>query len=271
MGAVPAVVGLELVCSLHERARVIADLLQKTELEHLRSLVSPTFFDVVPSRMLWREGKGLVRNYRDRDGFADAMEERRRTLGDADMPIRLDDGGPRKADPVEAVEDYAEHVVALYFHQIWFGNRAIIDLRASAVSEDRSDGYRLLWHPGPMWMEHDETFRGHLKDVYQGFYTDDAERFEAGLSALGMGGASDLFARHFGENVEATRFELDRFIETFHDIFVFCRERDIELAGEFLSLGVYLATMYENLDRFDVTVDARRAFERGTSNPPEEG
>jgi hypothetical protein len=245
---------------------VITQLLQKTPLSHLQSLVSPTFLDVVPGPTLWRRGKALVDKYRDDDGFADALEEREVTLADADLPIHPKPGGPSRARVPEKPSDYAQKVVTLYFHQLWTGEAAIIDLRASALTEDPHDAERIIWHPGSMWTVWDEDFRAHLRDVYAGFYGDDRSRFESGLEALGLGGASELFERHFGEDLEATRFELEDFIGTFHDIFLFCRERNIELAGEFLSLGIYLATLYENLDRLDVTVNVRRCVERVTED-----
>lgn len=239
----------------------VTSLLARTDLGPLVDLVSPKFFDVLPARLLWREGRRLLRNYRDAEGFAAARRRRREALADSELSVRLDDGsGVESTMPSDPV-DYAERVVTLYFHQLFADAPVILDLRDRALHE--SDG-GLLWQPGAMWTELEPDFLAAIREIYVGFYRDEPDRFEAGLEALNLAGAGPLFERHFGEDVQATRFETASFVSTFHDIFSYCGREGIELAGGFLGFGVYLATMYDNLDRLDVEVDVRSCFLRAT-------
>lgn len=242
---------------------MITKLLRKANLTQLRSLLSPAFFDVVPRRVLWSQASRLYRNYRDREGFRQALQERRQTLREAELPVELEeqdspaDGQPQKPD------QYAGRVVTLYFHQLLRGGAAILDLRARSLG-DLADG-GLCWHPDPLWTRWDPEFVSALQDVYGGFYAGRDERFRRGLAALGLEGAREAFERHFDEEVGSTTFDLQSFVDSFHDIFAFCRDHRIELPAGFLPLGICLATMYENLDRLSVTVDVRRCFESATT------
>lgn len=62
-----------------------------------------------------------------------------------------------------------------------------------------------------------------------------------------------------GPCLEPTRQHHER--ESHREILVHCRDNEVTLPGDFLARGVYLATMYENLDRLDVVVNAQRCFE----------
>jgi hypothetical protein len=109
-------------------------------------------------------------------------------------------------------------------------------------------------------VEWEPEFRSALQLLYRGFYVGDDAAFDAGASRLGLSAIKHLFRQHFGEQTNNTRFRLKHFYDSFQRIFEYCKTHRIELKGEFVVLGACLSTLYENLDRFDVAVDARSCF-----------
>jgi hypothetical protein len=98
--------------------------------------------------------------------------------------------------------------------------------------------------------------------LYSGFYANDDAMFSASLKALRIDHSEDLFRKQFGAEQSGQAFKMKDFVNTFHQVFVRCKERKVELHPDFLALGVYLATMYDHLDGLDVRIDVRGCFER---------
>ena len=107
--------------------------------------------------------------------------------------------------------------------------------------------------------------------MYCGFYHDDEERYERGLSALGMtpdhmsdekrAELKKLLQEHFGEGrQQAVPFSIKKFSKSFHQLFDFFLKNRIRLGGEFLFLGLYLVTLYLALDSLGQEYDVRGAF-----------
>jgi hypothetical protein len=93
------------------------------------------------------------------------------------------------------------------------------------------------------------AFGAALARVYRGFYDDRPEDFSAGLADLGLAGCEDVFRAHFGTGDQTSvTFEVSRFVESFHGIFLECKHRGLRLGGDFVALGVALALLYEHLD-----------------------
>jgi len=102
-----------------------------------------------------------------------------------------------------------------------------------------------------------------LRNLYAGFYLEDAPRFESGLSQLGLQDSSDALLRHLGSaDQRSVRFETSAFHSSFHDTFLACRDRGVALHRNFLALGIYLVCLYGVLESLDLEFDVRRAFER---------
>ena len=100
-----------------------------------------------------------------------------------------------------------------------------------------------------------------MRRLYRGFYAGADEEFHAGLDALGLEPAADLFLRHFGEGDQtAVEFEMAQFTKSFHDVFVRCRDHGVRLHRNFVPLGVHLAALYEHLEPLRVPLDVRSAF-----------
>lgn len=228
-------------------------------MSQLLSLASPAFFDVLPAREMMAVSRGLLRNYRDGEGFAAARSARRERLGS--LSVDLQDERSRVSAPVSDPAGYAQDLLALYFHQLWSDGPLLLDLRGEAVHEAEVG---LTWRPSPLWMELDAGFVQSLRTVYRGFYGDDDAMFTRGLAELRLDGAKALFRQYFGDDPRAVRFQLKGFISSFEDIFNHCRAEGIAIPRDFVYLGIYLATMYDNLNRFDIAVDVVAAFRRAT-------
>jgi hypothetical protein len=163
-----------------------------------------------------------------------------------------------------APEARATRVVALYFHQILHGDTTLLDLRHQAFSTR----HPLTWRPASWIAEWEPSFIEALRQVYVGFYRDDPSGFRAGLKALNLSHAEDVFRQHFGDGQRAVRFEVKHFVSTFHQVFVRSRDARTTLHPDFLLLGLYLASLYDHLERLGVPVDVAAAFEHASQLEP---
>lgn len=254
---------------------MFGDLLRQVELKQLASFVSPAFFDVFSRQQLWRQGVVLVGNQRDKHGFDSRRSERQADLERAGLAVRVwpppsDRAGSTRLPSLEARRVYAHAVLTLYFHQIFVGRGLLLDLSAKALSPAGgfADGTVALdWRPAAWYVDWDGDFRTGLQLLYRGFYLDDDAAFDAGARHLGLLPLRQLFREHFGEQVTETRFRLTQFLDSFKRIFAFCKMNDVQLRSEFVVLGACLSTLYENLERLDVAVDARACFVEGSQKP----
>lgn len=240
---------------------LVSRLVQGTTFSQFTDFVSPTFFQVMPARQMFMQGRALVSSYRDASAFADAMGLRREALAKTTLPITI--GAPVVDGKLAAAADkkaMGELVVALYFHQLFTPQPTLLDLSARRFSQRNG---QLVWSPGAGHVHWDETFRAAMCNVYRVFYS--GGDLAAALAPLGLSSAADLFAKHFGGGDQsAVTFSVDAFVKSFHEIFVHCREHGIALHPNFLPLGLYLATMYDTLEKLGVALDVRSAFAKGS-------
>jgi hypothetical protein len=256
-------------------------LLRQVELRHLTSFASPAFFDVFPRRALWSQGMAVLANQRNKQGFERCRAERQRALDRAGLRVRVwpsplaDERELHVPDSIRSA--YAHSVLTLYFHQIFAGSSLLLDLSARAVRPARDHvrvsrveardaalvtepSVALDWRPSAWYVDLTPEFRDGLQLLYRGFYLADDASFDAGAAQLGLTPLRHLFREHFGERVTDMRFELKHFLDSFQRIFRFCKTHGIELRSDFVLLGACLSTLYENLERLDVRVDARHCF-----------
>lgn len=246
---------------------MLGKLLQGGELGQWASFVSPAFFNVMPTKPLWQRAKGLARATRDPDRFARAVNARRALLSRSLLTLTLETPATRGSDrppPAHAAalapDARAAQVVELYFHQILHGDTSLLDLRQQAFS----GAAPLVWRPATWVAEWDPSFIAALRQIYEGFYRDDTQAFRAGLRRLNLEPAEQVFRRHFGDGQHAVRFEVKHFVSTFHQVFVICRDAKVSLHPDFLPLGLYLASLYDHLERLGASVDVAAAFEKAS-------
>lgn len=251
---------------------MLGKLLSGGEFGQWASFVTPAFFDVMPTKALWQRFKELVRATRDRELYARVVRERQELLARSSLSVKLagpdadagrdpSDAGPATSNPASggpaiSAEARAARVVALYFHQILYGDTTLLDLRQTSFSGQ----HPFVWRPSPWLARWEPGFSAALRQIYAGFYRDDDAEFRAGLRALNLQHCEDVFRQHFGGGQGSVRFEVKHFVSTFHQVFLRCRDAHTRLHPDFLLLGLYLATLYDHLERLDVSVDVAAAF-----------
>jgi len=253
---------------------MLGKLLSGGEFGQWASFVTPAFFDVMPTKALWQRFKELVRATRDRELYARVVRERQALLARSSLGVTLE--GPEAAPsrqpastvggggPGISAEARAGRVVALYFHQILHGDTTLLDLRHTSFSEQ----HPFVWRPSAWLARWEPGFSAALRQIYVGFYRDDVAEFRAGLRALNLQHSEDVFRQHFGGGQGSVRFEVKHFVSTFHQVFLRCRDARTRLHPDFLLLGLYLATLYDHLERLDVSVDVAAAFEQAALLEP---
>ena len=77
-------------------------LLKGTEFSQLLDMVSPAFFDVLPPRELWRQGREIQRRYGDDALYMRCLSERADLLDRAGIGVRIGSvGGPQQVASVQ--------------------------------------------------------------------------------------------------------------------------------------------------------------------------
>lgn len=161
-----------------------------------------------------------------------------------------------------------EKILKIYFSQLFEKNLLVhIDLRKSSFS--KSD--MLCWIPSRINYTFSQKFLDGVCSLYSGFYFDNTEKFEEGLTQLGMINAAmsemqknnmkELFLNHFGEGkTAAVKFSLKKLQASFNEIFSYFLKEDIPLNPEFAILGVYLVTLYLTLEDIPDALNVSEVF-----------
>ena len=240
------------------------NLIKQTEWRPFLDLLSPSFFRVVPAGPLFKELRHLAALYRSSDGLKQAIGHRSVSLDRAGLPVRIISGGqPQAIATPENARERGQRILELYFHQVFIDGLILLDLRRASFSEE---GAALLWSPSGALADWSPAFRIAVRALYRGFYLNDDALFREGLAALGLAKAEDAIRSQFGEGQQrAVRFLLEDFQKKFQDVFVRCQETGSRIDTGFLSLGLYLATLYEHLEGLGESFDVRAAFDAASA------
>lgn len=221
----------------------------------LLGLVSPKLFDVLPPWPLARQAAELGKNYFDSSAFAETRRRISGRIARSGLGITLRE--PRTV-PTSRGLDRPRAVLGLYFFQLFAGEEALLDLRRRTFAPE---GDVLAWDPRPLFVRWQPAFLKQLRALYSGFYDGDEDRYQTALTELGIAPAESLFREHFGgSQVEAARFRVEDFRQTFHRVFLLCHEAHVTLHPNFVPLGVYLAGLYRHLEQMGGAYDVRAAF-----------
>ncbi|MET0284702.1 MAG: hypothetical protein ABW352_09540 [Polyangiales bacterium] len=237
---------------------MFSKLLKSADLRQLSSFVSPAFFDVLPARKIWSRGRALMVS-KSSSEYRDAITERARALQALPLAVALPaQQGARDAlgDDVRA---HATRLVTLYFEQLYSDSPTLLDLRGQSARDHKG---QIAWEPAAWVCKWSPDFLASLRGLYEGFYAPDDALLSQSLKDLGIDLAEDLFRKHFGSNPSAQRFVMKEFVDTFHQVFVRCKDAKRELHPDFLPLGVYLATLYDHLDGIPVEIDVAACYAR---------
>lgn len=244
---------------------MLGKILGSGQLGKLASFVSPAFFDVMPAKQLWSKARALFAQTRNHEAFRHAVALRAAELASAQSsiePIAERRAAPARAPIAPDPAWRGAQVTELFFRQLFHGDTTLLDLRAQAFTPSHN---RLIWLPAPWLTQWAPEFIGPLRDIYRGFYAHDDALFRSGLAALSLSHSEDLFRKHFGGDQAEVRFRTADFVDTFHQVFVRCKQHGSTLHADFLPLGIYLAALYDHLEDLGVPIDGARAFEQATS------
>lgn len=235
-------------------------MIKRTEWRPFLELLSPSFFDVVPAGALLKEIGRLTALYRKDEAFSRAMVHRRESFLRAGLPITIAPNTPNSTNTrTWNARDRGQRILEIYFNQIFDDGLALLDLRSDRFTED---GDVLVWNPTSILADWPAEFRDALRALYRGFYRANDVLFRQGLATLGLAKIEDAIRAQFGAGQQdAVRFTQHDFQEKFKNVFVRCRETHSQIDTNFISLGLYLATMYEHLETLDEPFDARAAYE----------
>ena len=254
-------------------------LLEGTSWQTLVGYVSPAFFQLVTTRDVSRTAYRLARNWLDDDRYAQAANERAASIASLDFGLSLSRVPRRKRDrlpfhsemPAARQADEqcrtGEHALILFFHQLYAEGPVFLDIRRNhfqcgGPEENRSHHFRA----SPLYCDWTAEFRAAMRQLYFGFYGENAGgAYRGALRTLGIEVAADTFERAFGgERRTAARFQLSDFRVTFHEVFMRCLEAKATLHPDFLTLGIYIATLYDHLELDGGVYDVAACYQRAT-------
>lgn len=167
-------------------------------------------------------------------------------------------------------KEKGEAILELYFLQVLVGKTIFLDLRPGRFKEETGG---LIWSPNGLHCDFKNDFQTGLVNLYSGFYQNDQDSYEKGLAQIGLISESDtqeeraemmrIFNDHFGDgDQEAVKFEMKHFVDSFHQIFDRIFHQHKKLSEDFVYLGIYLVTLYLNLEKNGEALNVRAAFNR---------
>lgn len=247
---------------------MLLSIIKNTEWSHLLDFVSPAFFKVVRPGELAAQVATLSKAALSKKGYEErvlAFKPIAKTIFENELEIQSEGDVPEtnwEKLPAPTRKEIGHLLLRIYFTQILHCPTSFIDLRPKYFGwEGRPKSKQLVWVPGNLRITWEEDVRRNLGELYRGFFKKDPRKFNAALDRLGLSVVKDIFLNHFGDgNNSAVRFTTKHFLESFHDVFVKLAEEKQPLKGQFVLLGVYLATLYESLERLDVPFNVRAQF-----------
>lgn len=241
-------------------------LLKQSDWSFLLDFVSPAFFKIIPPLELAGQATALAKRTKNQNLYGTLIQNF--SLGDE---LTLVASGMKhdvatQSDPLlsalskEMRSQLARLIVDIYFAQLYSGQHVLLDLR---LGRFRLNDGRWIWSPAPLIGEFHTEFLDAMCRLYEGFYFDNQALMLEALTELELEWAYDTFIHHFGEGDQScVEFKISHFVQTFHDIFMSCKERKKSLRGDFVQLGVTLGLMYDSLEKLEVPVDVRSSFRK---------
>lgn len=250
---------------------LLRKLVQSTDFSQFFDLLSPTFFEVISAKDLASISYRLINNYRDDSEFNKALNLRKHQ----DMPVLILSPKEKTAQDsigIHEINETEKHIVGqavleLYFRQLMdFGTPTLLNLGAKRFYYSQNV---VQWHVARGHYNWPPEFQTAITNVYIDFYLNQGANLEDALRPLSLELAADIFREHFAGgtqtqasgNQDEVEFNLKTFFDSFHKIFKFCKEKSLHIHPAFVSLGLYLASMYETLEELDQSFNVRQAFE----------
>lgn len=233
--------------------------------KELLKLLPQKAFKLLSIKEIYKTGEKITKSRFDKKSYDKEIKSRTDSWMFPDIKIVSEFISPKNS--VSSKED-GEKILTIYFSQFFEQSLSVhIDLRDSSFSSEE----KLYWIPSRFHYEFSESFLEGVRSLYKGFYLDNIEEFEHGLTCLGILKASmpeqqkrqiqDLFNKHFGEGkILPVRFSLKKLQDSFNNIFTYFLKEDIPLNPEFAVLGINLVTLYLTLQDIPYELNVREAF-----------
>jgi hypothetical protein len=241
------------------------DFLPYTSLSALR---------VIHTGQVLERALGIVQHHGSESLRAREADALSASLRKAGLPLCVERTavGPLDVDGLSAATRAAigAQVLDLYFHQLHSEGPWFLDLRPRhfAWSDERRS---LMFYPSSLWYRPDPDFRRRVRALYAGFYRRDRAALSTGIELYSWGsrplaGFADrieqLLHEHFAPgDARETRFSIAHFRDTFEHVFRETAQSRAKLHPELTFLGVGLVGLYLTLERLQVPLNPRAAFE----------
>ena len=221
--------------------------------------LSPAFFDVVPTWAITRLVATMSRNLVNRSLVEQTRAQWQKILGSSDLIVPpLPPAARIEPSLAEDKVDHGQRLLVTYFKIIHHSESCYLDLRSQSFALTAA-GWQ--WRPSAWLHTWDPVFRRAMAAIYQGYYGQQPQLFEQGLQMLKLEHASELFKEQFGDGGgDAILFDLNRFKDSFHKIFLSCREHGTQLHPDFFALGMLLFGLYEHAAALAVPLSPGRAY-----------
>jgi predicted unusual protein kinase regulating ubiquinone biosynthesis (AarF/ABC1/UbiB family) len=234
-------------------------------LKELLSHVPTVLFQATDWSALASELPKLSRRLIQREGYTELFRHHSEFLIPFEINLEqsLDNKNSSPLPP-----ESAEKVLTLYFCQLFSSKGLFIDLRPSHL--DFKQG-KLFWNPTGLWTKFSEEFRQGIIKIYDGFYGDNDQLFQAGLIEIGLASShwspkdlaklGDLFRAHFSSSsIEEMVFDLDTFKDSLMEITHFLLEKKVIISNDFLYLGIYLVTFYSSMEQTKAPINVKATY-----------
>lgn len=240
-------------------------------LKELSRHVPTVLFQVVEWSELTAELPRLSRRLLHREGHDELFPKQKSFL--APLEINLTEHKLNK--PETKMSPWAaERYLTLFFAQLFSPHGLFLDLRPEHYKEENGE---LLWHPTGLWTKFGDKFQEGLLEIYDGFYLEDEVKYESGLKKIGLISdswtqdekeeLSKLFKTQFGTSISGNMiFSLEEFKESLFKIGHFLLVKKVTITKDFLYLGIYLVTLYANLEESKIALPVKDIYLKTKEN-----
>lgn len=160
-------------------------------------------------------------------------------------------------------EDQGQFALRLYFYQLRLHQSISLDLRRSRFF------YESHWHFRGQTLAHafEVDTVDALMETYRIFYTEPGASLLPSLKKMNLipahwteqqeRGLEEIFQTHFDQGSSGRmKFKFSQLLQSFTKIFEFIQKNKGKVPSEFAMLGVYLSSLYMNLESISVEADS---------------
>ncbi len=233
--------------------------IQHSEWSHFMDYLSPLFFEVVPTLEIAKQTTQLGKTYAKLK-HPEEEAQARSLIKALKLPVNFRE--PKASTEMLtslSKQEKGRIALKLYFGQIMFRESAWLDLRSNTFEYLSKE---CNWNP-PAWIKQwDPIFLESMRKIYLGYYGSDDKLYIEGLRELHLDHAADIFTKQFDTTKEGKMvFRLKDFRDSFHEIFLSCKQSRSTLHPNFFALGLLLSSLYENLESLGESYDVKKIFQ----------